>query len=307
VVASYRCGRRDEAVEVYRRALVALKRRAIAPGKDLTDLWRDMDRNAPWLEPPPPPAPPPAGAPPPAAEPGFPAGISRASRASTAPPARVKPARVAVTSAAAAAACLLSWLLVPARPDHWTVNVRATSVDDALSVQVRPCSATYPQAQLIAPRPDRVPHLAGKTVSPEFAIRKRVTAQTVITLQLYNDGGTGGARGIATDNSGREIFAFTSPRIADGLTERVWAASWYGDGRPAPLDRGCALGLPVEVRAMAAPDKRPRTGPAYRPAARRRTWLLTFAEVAAATAALATLVAGLRRSGHAASDPRAPA
>jgi hypothetical protein len=189
---------------------------------------------------------------------------------------------------AAGLAALALYLTVSTRPESWTVAVRVTQVDDALSVMTQPCSVPRPGQQLIADRPNRVPELRLSTVGPDQSIvLPGVTAATVITLQLINDAGTGGVRGTAIDaHTRRLIFAFASPSIRAGLLERVWASSWYGDGRPAPLASGCAQGLDAGVIGAAAPSSRPRPPRRFRPAAMRQGRLL-YASVALLALALA--------------------
>jgi hypothetical protein len=207
----------------------------------------------------------------------------------------------AVACALAALTGLMLWLTLPARPHHWTVRIGVTEVDDALSVQTKPCSAAYPQVRLIALTPDREALQRAITVGPNRMIDlPHVAADTVITLQLYNDGGTGDLHGTATDReSGRRIFAFSSPHIPDGDFQRVWAMSWFADGRPAPLAGGCKRGLDAGVVRAAAPSARPAASP-FRPDAARRGWLLaaSLGLLGLATALLLAALA-LRMAGSA--------
>jgi hypothetical protein len=201
---------------------------------------------------------------------------------------RRPPRWLAAIPLAAGLAALALYLTVSARPESWTVAVAVTRVDDALSVMTQPCSAPRPGQQLIADRPNRDPRLRLVTVGPDRSIvLPGVTADTVITLQLINDAGTGGVRGTAIDaRTRRPIFAFASPAIRAGLLERVWASSWYGDGRPAPLARGCGQGLDAGVARAAAPYVRPQDPRPFRPAAARQGRLL-YASVALLALALA--------------------
>jgi hypothetical protein len=200
----------------------------------------------------------------------------------------------ALGCALAALVCLLLWLTLTARPESWAVQIKVTEVDDALAVQTKPCSTAYPQMRLIAITPDRVPVLRGSTVGPERPIDlPSVTANTVITLQLYNDGGVGDLRGAASDRKSRRvIFRFSSPHIPEGVFERVWASSWFGDGRPAPLADGCERGLDADVVRAAAPSARPSISP-FRPDEQRRDWLLalSLALLALGTALLLATIA----------------
>lgn len=196
----------------------------------------------------------------------------------------------------AALICLALWLTLTTVPKSWTVKISVTEVDDALSVQTRPCSVAFPLVRLIALSPARVPLQRDSTVGPDSAIvLPHVTAKTVITLQLYNDGGVGDLRGSAADReSARRIFTFSSPHVPDGEYERVWASSWFGDGRPAPLADGCERGLETDVVRAAAPSARPPVSP-FRPDEERRGWLLTLSLALFALAILLLLVAMAQR------------
>lgn len=211
---------------------------------------------------------------------------------------RRSPRWLAAVPLAAGLVALALYLTVSTRPESWTVAVAVTRVDDALSVMTQACSAPRPGQQLIADRPNRVPDLRLNTVGPDQSIvLPGVTADTVITLQLINDAGTGGVRGTAVDaRTRRPIFAFASPPIPDGVLERVWASSWYGDGRAAPLASGCALGLAATVIRAASPSARPRQPRPFEPTAERVGWLLyaCLGLLVLALAGAATM--GLRRT-----------
>jgi hypothetical protein len=194
------------------------------------------------------------------------------------------------------------WLAWDRRALSWTLSVRVDDVDDRLQVQITPCSARRPGARYIAVDRTRPQALAGRTVAEDEAVAfGRVTSDTVVTLQLYNDvGGPGGLNGIATAD-GRRVFTFRSPEIPRWNTQRVWASSFYGDGRPAPLPARCRKGLAAAVVRAASPSVRPAVRP-YRPPSERRDGF------ALASAILLALCIGLgtawsRSRGGAQDDP----
>lgn len=157
---------------------------------------------------------------------------------------------VALTLALLAIVCGLVWLAWPSKQAAWTLTLRADA-DDRLSITVGDCSTN--SARFIAIDPKRPLALFDRTVGTDRAVvLKRVTSKTVITLQLYNDVGFGGVSGTA-EADGHRVFAFQSPVIADGETQRVWAASYHGDGRRAPVPKSCRTGLPASAIAPARP------------------------------------------------------
>jgi hypothetical protein len=161
------------------------------------------------------------------------------------------------------------WLVWPSHAASWKLSVRADDVDDRLQVQVKPCSAPIPGARYIALNPKRPDVLADDTVPVgEAVVFAGVTSKTVVTLQLYNDVGSGGVNGHA-EADGQRVFNFRSPEVPYGETQRVWGTSYYGDGRPAPLPASCRKGLPTSVVQASRPSVRP-TGRRFQPPSERR-------------------------------------
>jgi len=182
---------------------------------------------------------------------------------------------------------IICWF-VPSPPRTWELVMTLAAVDDLAYVYIGDCRVAALH------RVTENPRLIYSGLPSALPGRRldlgRVSATTVITIRLENDLKTYEIRGDVIEPRSERHVIDIAPMLSGQELGSVYIASYYGDGRPAPISPRCATIVSQEILARSRAAQAASHRAAFRPPAARDGRFLAGALVAAL--GLLTLLVG---------------